>query len=132
MKNFKKIGLVLLTLTMVFALAACGGGDSGDGGDSGSGGDTIPASESTLTADDLSAIKAEFDEQVAFENWGDTTYEDMLELTGNVEAEVVMDESGNYDGHYWYATDSEGPKLVVEFSDWENGKGISLISYSAF
>ncbi len=102
MKNFKKIGLVLLTLTMVFALAACGGGDSEDSGDGGSAAGGMTASELRAVYDTHTGADAEV-------SFLDMDYDQVVEAFGG--QEPMKDEEDSDDttmSYYYQASDTDG------------------------
>ncbi len=110
MKKFKKMGLILLTFTMIFVLAACGS-DSGDtSGDSGS------AAEG-MTAAELLAVYEMHTGADAETPFIQMNYDQVVEAFGGEEPIKDEDDSeGTSMIYYYQASDTEG-NVVFLFED---------------
>ena len=129
MKNLKRLTALILSLAMIFTLAACGGktdgGKTGDGGTSG--GDSYnldytseelqPMSDERASEDKLIEAKEYYLDglQSKPEEFSKLTYQDVAEYIGVDASEYQHFESWHQDRYTWYVEGSDGPCLLAAF-----------------
>ena len=129
MKKISKMITLLLTLAMVFALAACGNGDGGNGGEQANDNpynldykstEVQPMSDERATKETLAETQKDYFQDLNVFTGSDLeklTYKDVVEHIGVDPSAYMYEASYGRQIYFWFVDDSTGPWLSVYFNE---------------